>query len=336
MKIKAKRFYYLLYYFSKLDRKKLRKFLKFSSAETGRSQSALFISAIRAVFRYNVSILDYFFFRFFEKDREECMKWAGTGYMFEYQKLMNPLDVRGVLENKISFSTHFHPFIKRDYAVVSDVIQDATVAQRLIDNPSGKLVVKASHGQAGQEIKVLDCKGLIPKQLGAIMKKGKYDLVEEYILQHPDMMSLSPSGLNTVRIITQEVDGKVDILAARLRISINSHVDNLAAGNAAVPLDKEHGRVIGPGVFSDITMPDIDHHPVTGLELPGFQVPFWEEIIQMVKEAALMAKNNRSIGWDVAVTSDGPLLIEGNHNWCKILWQLPVRQGLKAELLKYL
>lgn len=310
--------------------------MKFSSEKTGRSKAALFFSAIRAVFRYNISILDYFFFRFFEKDREECLKWAGTGFMFEYQRLMNPLDVRAVLENKISFSTHFSPFIKRDYAVVQEVLQDAAAAQRLIDNPTGRLVLKASLGQAGQEIKVLDCKGLSPKQLGAIMRKGKYDMVEEYILQHPRMMSLSPSGLNTVRIITQEVDGKVDIIAARLRISINSHVDNLAAGNAAVPLDKEHGNVTGPGVFSDITMPDIDRHPVTGVELLGFQVPFWKEIIEMTKEAALLAKNNRSIGWDVAVTSDGPLLIEGNHNWCKILWQLPVKQGLKAKLLNYL
>ena len=90
------------------------------------------------------------------------------------------------------------------------------------------------------------------------------------------------------------------------------------------------------GVFSDISKEDIARHPVTGVELLGFQVPLWQEIISTVKEAALVAKNNRSIGWDVAVTSKGPLLIEGNHNWCKLLWQLPVKKGLKSELLNYL
>lgn len=336
MEIKAKRFYYLLYYLRKLDRRKLHKFLKYASAETGRSKPGLFCNAVISVFRYNISILDYFFFRFFEKDKEESMKWAGTGFMYEYQKLMNPLKVREILENKVLFCTHFSAFIKRKYSVIQDLEKDQAIAQDLISNPSGKLVLKASHGQAGQEIKMLECRDLSPSQLVDIMKKGRYDLVEEYILQHSEMMRLSPSGLNTVRIITQEHDEKVDIVGARLRITINSVVDNMAAGNAAVPLDKKHGRVTGPGVFSDITMPDIDHHPVTGVKLNGFQVPFWQEIIAMVKEAALVAGKNRSIGWDVAITSNGPLLIEGNHNWCKLLWQLPVKQGLKAELLKYL
>ena len=38
---------------------------------------------------------------------------------------------------------------------------------------------------------------------------------------------------------------------------------------------------------------------------------------------------------EVFVTEDGAELIEGNHNWCKLLWQLPVNRGLKAELLRF-
>jgi len=168
------------------------------------------------------------------------------------------------------------------------------------------------------------------------MRSGKFDLVEEYIVQHPDMMRLSPSGINTVRLITQETNGRIEVLAARLRISINSNVDNMAAGNAASPVDPITGKVTGPAVFSDITKPDITVHPVTGVEIPGFQLPFWNEILEMVKKAAMSIPENRSIGWDVAITPKGPLLVEGNHNWCKLLWQLPVRQGLKKELEKYL
>ena len=335
MKTNANRILYLFYYFRKLDRKKLQDFLSFSSKETGQSKLTLLFHAIGSVFKYNISILDYFYFRFFEKDDRERLRWAGTGFMYEYQKKMNPLDAREVLENKISFSKQLSQFYKRDIAEFHSINEDDALAYRFIDNPSGKLVLKNSTGQAGQEIKVLECKDLSPLQLRGIMRKGKFDLLEEYIVQHPEMMRLSPAGLNTVRIISQENGGIVDIIAARLRISINSHVDNMAAGNAAVPLNKNTGCVTGSGVFSDISRADISVHPVTGVELVGFKVPCWKEIIEMVNEAALMVKDNRSIGWDVAINPEGPLLVEGNHNWCKLLWQLPVKKGLKMELEGY-
>jgi hypothetical protein len=35
------------------------------------------------------------------------------------------------------------------------------------------------------------------------------------------------------------------------------------------------------------------------------------------------------------MTENGPDLIEGNHDWCKLLWQLPVNRGMKSELDHY-
>jgi hypothetical protein len=53
----------------------------------------------------------------------------------------------------------------------------------------------------------------------------------------------------------------------------------------------------------------------------------------MVKKAALQHPQNRSIGWDIVISEHGPGFIEGNHDWCTLLWQLPAKKGLK-ELLK--
>jgi len=36
------------------------------------------------------------------------------------------------------------------------------------------------------------------------------------------------------------------------------------------------------------------------------------------------------------VTENGPGLIEGNHDWCKLVWQLPVGEGLKHLLDEFL
>ncbi len=331
-----KKLVYLGYYLKNIDAKKLSSFLKYAKMRTGKSRLTLFLSAIKSVFVYNISILEYFQFRFFEIKREEHFNWAGTGFMFEYQKKMNPLRVRSVLENKILFNKHFNAYFGRGFATIEDIKRKPEIAEKLIKNPSGKVVLKNSLGQAGKEIKVLDNTGMTPSQLINIMRSGKFDLVEEYIVQHPEMMKLSSAGLNTIRIVTQEVNGNIEIVAARLRITINSVVDNLAAGNAAAPVDLESGKISGSAVFSDITKPDISVHPVSGAEIPGFQIPLWSEIIEMIEKAALMVPENRSVGWDIAVTQEGPLLVEGNHNWCKLLWQLPVKQGLKGQLLKYL
>jgi len=95
------------------------------------------------------------------------------------------------------------------------------------------------------------------------------------------------------------------------------------------------GVVTGPGVYSDITKQDQTIQPVTGRKITGFIVPFWNDVVALAEKAALLTPENKSVGWDIAVTSNGPELIEGNHNWCKLLWQLPVKRGLKAELEKY-
>jgi hypothetical protein len=113
---------------------------------------------------------------------------------------------------------------------------------------------------------------------------------------------------------------------------VNSPVDNLAAGNMAAPIDMECGVVDGPGVFSDITQQPAERHPITGVKIVGLQVPFWNEVLEMVRDASLLHPENRSIGWDVVITEHGPGLIEGNHDWCKLVWQLPVQRGLKNLL----
>lgn len=330
-----RRFIYLIYYLRETDFRQLRTFIQYSSSKTGKSGTGIIADMVKSVFRYNISLKDYFCFRFFELNADQRKEWAGTGYMYQYQLLMNPKGKREVLENKITFLNHFRPFVKRAFRSLDEFIGDRQVAEKMLENPSGLLVLKGSRGQVGAEVEVIHCNEYTFASLIDYMKSRKYDLVEEYILQHPDLMELSPSGLNTVRVFTQLHDGVVDFLGARLRVSVNSPVDNMAAGNLAAAVDMKTGVVTGPGVYSDITKQDQTIQPVTGRKITGFIVPFWNDVVALAEKAALLTPENKSVGWDIAVTSNGPELIEGNHNWCKLLWQLPVKRGLKGELEKY-
>lgn len=319
-----------------MDWGQFRRFLHHAEDETGRTRPALISEMIRDSLKYNISLLEYFQFRFYHSKTDKN-SFAGTGYMYEYQKKMNPPDTRKVLEDKGSFLSAYSPFIKHDHAVLAQMEKDSAIATRLLQNPSGKLILKHTRGQCGRGVEVISTEDYTADRLIKYLKKTGNDMAEEFVEQHPDLEKLSPSGLNTLRLITQiNNDGEVDFLGARLRISVNSHIDNLAAGNIAAPVDLESGIITGPAVYSDITKEKTSVHPVTKTSIIGFQIPFWKESLQLAKEAALFRPQNRSIGWDIAITENGPDLLEGNHNWCKLLWQLPVESGLKHELKSYL
>lgn len=327
---------YFIYYLAKTDRIKFRKFLQIAKIRSGKPGIIILLDIFYSSLKNNISILDYFYFRFYELNREERGKWAGTGFMYEYQLKMNPKESRDILEDKISFLKHYSGFVRRDYSELRRLEGDHNRVNQLLQNKSGKLVLKGSRGQIGAEVKIINCQDYNVDSLLRLMGDKGYDLVEEYVVQHPSLMELSPSGLNTVRIFTQLSGNEVFFLGARLRISVNSQVDNMAAGNLAAPVDMETGIVCGPGVYSDIELEDRKVHPVTGAPIDGFILPFWKETVDMTRLAAILYRGNQSVGWDIAITDEGPLLIEGNHNWCKLLWQLPVKKGLKDELVKYL
>ena len=330
-----KRILYLGYYLKELDKEKFKKFTNYVSEKYNKSKFGLYSDIIKASLKYNISINEYYLFHFYKSDEAIRDSYAGTGFMYEYQLLMNPKEYRGVLEDKLKFLKVYKEFILHDYASLEE-LKDKKVAERVLGNKSGKVVLKASDGQCGRGIEVKNSSDFTPETLVKRLQETGNDFVEEYVVQHDDINKLSPSGLNTVRIITQlDKDGNVIIIGARLRITINSSIDNLAAGNIAAFINEETGIVEGAGVYSDITKADEAIHPVTGVPIVGFKVPYWNESIEMVKKAALKVPQNKSIGWDVAITNDGPELIEGNHDWCKLLWQLPAKKGMKDILIKY-
>jgi hypothetical protein len=331
-----KRLLYLAYYFKELDRNKLKNFLKFVSKRAGKSKIFLLTDAIKSSLKYNISILEYFQFHFYRLDAEERNSFAGTGYMYEYQLVMNPRDARPVLSDKLKFLEEYRKFVRHQHAPLRDIEEEPAIGEKILANPSGKVVLKKSDGQCGIGIEVRRSSDFSVPTLIRRLKETGNDFVESFVIQHDELMRLSPAGLNTVRIITQlDASDQVHILGARLRITVNSSVDNLAAGNIAAPVNVSSGIVEGPGVYSDITRQDEDLHPITRVLIKGFAVPYWQETVAMTKRAALLNKSNRSIGWDIAITNEGPELIEGNHDWCKLLWQLPVKKGLKPLLESY-
>lgn len=331
------RIIYLLYYIKNLDSKKYFSWVNYIAARYSRSKISLILDSVYCSLVYKTSLLEYFQFGFYNLDAQERKKWAGTGFMYEFQLKMNPKDKRDILDDKTKFHKYYNEFFVHSVYNYDELKNNPALINHLLSQPSGKVVLKVADGKCGAQVKIVNSADVDAGSLLRLMENEKFDLAEEFIIQHPEMNRLSPSAVNTVRIFTQVLDNNsVEILGCRQRISVNSAIDNMAAGNLAAEIDEHTGIIISPGVYSDITKDEETLHPVTGVDIVGFQVPHWPQILEMVKKAALAFPQNKSIGWDIVVTEKGPGLIEGNHDWCKLVWQLPVKRGLKHKLLKHL
>lgn len=328
-----RRLIYLGYYMKQTNRSRYSKFMNYVHHQTGISKLRLVADSIYSSVIYNVSLLEYFMFRFWEKDATQRQEWAGTGFMYEYQLKMNPKSTRETLLNKAKFLRHNSAFIEHKWIYIND--GDWTKLYNFLLCVKGKVVLKSVDGNCGIGVKVVDMRTTAVENVVDMATKNNLRLVEEYIYQHKDLMALSPSALNTVRIFTQIEDDKVVILGCRLRISINSDVDNMAAGNMAAAINTTTGALTSKGVYSDITKQPEAIHPVTRVPIVGFQLPHWDMVIKKVSAIALHNRENRSVGWDIAITDSGVDFIEGNHDWCKLVYQLPVAEGLKKELQIY-
>jgi len=327
-----KRTLYLGYYLKQMKWSLLKEFLSYTSKLTGKSKSNLLLASIRDVYKYNISILEYFQFGFYNKTQETKEEWAGTGTMYEFQKIANPPNERIILDDKRLFYKKYKEFFIHDLYSLEELKQNPTIIDALLTKEK-KVVLKEASGKCGAGVKICHTENLHSESLLKMMQEGEFDILETYIKQHSQMQELSPSAVNTIRIFTQiRKGGQYEVLGCRIRISVNCEVDNLAAGNLAAPIDKKTGIINGPGVYSDITKAPESVHPITAVSIVGFQIPYWEEILTMVKIASLKHPQNRSIGWDVVLTENGPGLLEGNHDWCKLVWQLPVNKGLKYRL----
>ena len=134
-------------------------------------------------------------------------------------------------------------------------------------------------------------------------------LIEEYINQHPDMTTLYDASVNTLRLFTFYKDGQVYFLQAILKIGNGGVIDNFSGGGMYTYVD-ENGTVFVEAIDKNDNV--YYTHPISHTQIVGFKVPLFQEAIELVKECAKVIPEVAYVGWDVAISKDGPVLVEGN------------------------
>lgn len=157
---------------------------------------------------------------------------------------------------------------------------------------------------------------------------------------HPQLKPLMATcALGTIRIITYLSAGSPILKFAVIRLPAGTNVtDNFSqgkGGNLVAPVDISTGEIGKAWHSTSQAWPEIEpiaHHPDTGAEIAGSKVPFWDDVCELVRQGQVATPQLRTIGWDVAVTNQGPLIIEANTEYSIDLIQIAHNRGLRHAL----
>lgn len=141
------------------------------------------------------------------------------------------------------------------------------------------------------------------------------------------------ASLNTVRVVSLRLDDRTEIPFAFARFGQGGkNVDNGRAGGIISVVDIESGVVIAA---KDENRTSYIMHPDSGKQIVGFRIPHWEEAKKLAKELAKVVPTTRYTGWDLALTDDGWVLVEGNARG-QFLSQIPTKEGIRERFDMYI
>jgi len=148
-------------------------------------------------------------------------------------------------------------------------------------------------------------------------------IVQPLVQQHNLLSKMNPTSVNTLRIDTLKQEREVVVNSAVLRVGSGmTSMDNFATGGFIVKIDLKTGRL---GRFATTKVAyggkKVEVHPKSGFRFSNTALPFWKDAIDCVLEGAICLQPLRALGWDVAITENGPLLLETNHNYDIFLQQ---------------
>jgi Sugar-transfer associated ATP-grasp len=146
-------------------------------------------------------------------------------------------------------------------------------------------------------------------------------LIQESLVpfQHPEIARFNGDVINTLRLITFDLEEGPVPVAAALRIAIDHRaVDNWSMGGVMVPIDLDSGVTDDAGtVRHDLSL--IYAHPQSRVHFRDQPIPYLPEAVDLAcrlhQKLAL-----KSVGWDIALLQDGPCMLEANRRWALVVF----------------
>ncbi len=299
---------YLIRRASKMDFGAMLKTADMLHQKTGLSRVWLLRDMARCAAQYNAGYIDYKIAEMYRLSPAQRKTQITRGISNSIVARMNDKAYWHHFDNKAEFNALFKDQVKRGWIDLTHATDEAW-ANFLQDR--GPIICKPIDGSSGQGIqKVQPDQFGDPSKLKQRLLAEGIGIVEDCVAQHPALAALCPTSVNTLRVATLLGDKQQGIVYAYLRIGNGKVMDNVDTGGMAAPVDLDTGVISGPGADKLGKVHEL--HPMTGVKIQGTQIPCWPEIKEMCLAAAQVVPQVRFVAWDVAVTPDGPVFIEGN------------------------
>ena len=258
--------------------------------------------------RYGSSIADYFELHFYEKTKREREAYFTADQALDFINRVNGKENNLRFYDKNYMYQILGTFTKREqlFCPAKDYQE---VEAFFLRHP--KAIFKPNHSYCGTGIEIWSADDTEIRELYERASKQQ-GVLDEPVVQHPDLARLNPDSINTVKIYTMMIRDVCHFVAAELRIGRRgSFVDNLERGGLAAGVDLETGAVVGKAY--DLRMKPYSVHPDTGVALTGFTLPHWTELLHFTEECARTCPI-AYVEWDFAIRVKDCVLIEANAN----------------------
>lgn len=270
---------------------------------------------------------EYLMYRFYElSDSEQESYFLVFNQKHLHKKYEESRKFTKLVRNKEKTNQYFSKYVRRPWCTNQNIAFDDF---KEIFKNSSRLIYKPIDGHCGYGVKAFDIDVDNLENVYNELFSYPEGIIEEFIKQHADMSKLCSSCINSLRFVTissnkkavSEDGNKVEIVYSIVRIGRgNSIVDNLHSGGMVANVDMETGTISTNACGSD--RKEYITHPETGTIFKGFQIPFFFEALDMIREAIESKNVAGYLGWDIAISENGPMLLEVNNR--------PGADGLQA------
>ena len=311
---------YLIRRIREMDFKNMIAQAKIVKKRTKRPVVITLVDMIWCGFKYLAGYMDYVVFEFYNLNAKQRKTQVTRGINNQLVKQLNCKDSWYKFDKKDEFNRIFSDFLGRDWLDLEKADAEQ-LNEFFLKHP--KAIVKPRDGACGRGVEKISISDFESAQnLKDTCLANGQTVAEEIIVQNSKMNELFSNCVNTVRMVTITRNGKVNVVFCSIRIGAgNTIVDNLNSGGMAALVDAETGVITTDAADKNGII--YTHHPDTQTKICGFEIPFFKEGREAVEKAALIVTEIGYVGWDIAFTENGALLIEGNHFPGHDIYQMP-------------